>query len=123
MPHLVAGGAAGAACVALLVLTGMLVGRGHDATGTVIGNALLAAAVLAGGFAGAAAWSRRRARRLAGALAEETQLIARANPRHAIEAAPYAALAPLPDAVNELAGRVRRGVEEADERVAATTRQ
>jgi len=123
VPHLVAGGAAGTACVGLLILTGVLVERGHDAAGTVTGNALLAAAVLAGGFLGAGAWSRRRARRLASALAEETQLIARANPRHVVDAAPYTALAPLPDAVNELAGRVRRGVEEADERVAATTRQ
>ena len=123
VPYLVAGIATGAACLALLVLTGVLVGRGQDPLRVTTGNAVLSAAALAGGFAGAAVWSRRRARRLASALAEETQLIARANSRHVVDAQPYAVLAPLPAAVNELADRLRNGVEEADQRVAATTRQ
>lgn len=123
VPHLAIGGIAGAICVGLTVLTGLLVARGQDAATVVTGNALLVGAVLVGGFAAVGAWSRRRHRRLTNALAEETQLVARANPRHAVDAAPYAGLAPLPEAINELAARVRRGVEEADERVTTTTRQ
>jgi DNA polymerase-3 subunit epsilon len=121
VPFLVAGLVSTALCLTLLVLAGMAARWGQDVERVVLANAMLAAIVLGGGFAGAWYWVRHRLGRRATALAEETQLIARANPRHTVDAGHYADLAPVPAAINELAARLRDAREDADGRVAAAT--
>jgi DNA polymerase-3 subunit epsilon len=121
LPFLVAGLVSTVLCVTLLVLAGMAGGAGKDAGGVVAGNAILAGIVLIGGYAGAWFWVRHRLRRRATALAEETQLIARANPRHSVDVVHYADLDPVPAAVNEIAAKLREARDDADGRVAAAT--
>ncbi len=119
---LAVGGATAVICVGLFVLAGLAGQRAADPERALAFNALLALIVVAGGFA--LLWWRISAElnRRAAALSEEIELIARANPRHVVDAAHYAGLEPLPAAVNTLAARLREAREEGDGRAAAATR-
>lgn len=123
LPFLVLGCVSVALCLILLALAAAAARTGQGGAGVVIGNAALAGVAVAGGFALTWYWVRHRLRRRAAALAEEAELIARANPRHTVEPQPYADLAPVPAAINELAARLREAREDADGRVAAATAQ
>jgi len=119
---LAVGGATAAICLGLLVMAGLAGARAPDPRRALMFNAVLALVVVAGGFA--LLWWRVSAelKRRASALSEEIELIARANPRHTVDAAHYAGLEPLPEAVNMLAARLREAREEGDGRAAAATR-
>ncbi len=113
---LAAGGAVLALVLGLMVLTILAIAHDPEAKRVATGNAMMAGVVLAGGFA--LLWWRIATdlKRRGAALAEETQLIARANPRHSLNPVHYAELAPIPEAVNELAAKLRDAREEADRR-------
>lgn len=115
------GGATAAICLGLFVMAGFVGSRAPNPERALIFNAVLAVVLVAGGFA--LLWWLVAAdlRRRASALSEEIELIARANPRHTIDAAHYAGLEPLPEAVNTLAARLRSAREEGDARAAAAT--
>lgn len=118
---LVAGGAVLALILGLMALTIATIANDPEARRVAIGNAMMAGVVLAGGFA--LLWWRVATdlKRRGAALAEETQLIARANPRHTLDPVHYAEFAPIPGAVNELAAKLRDAREESDRRAAQST--
>ena len=118
---LIAGGVVLALSLGLHALSALAVADQPEARRVAIGNAMIAAIVLVAGFA--LLWWRVATdlKRRGAALAAETQLIARANPRHALDPAHYAELAPIPQAVNELAAKLRDAREESDRRSADAT--
>ena len=120
---LAAGGSTLALSAGLYALIVLAIGGDAEARRVATGNAMLGAIVVAAGFG--ALWWRLTAdlKRRTAAMAEETQLIARANPRHALDPAHYAEFAPVPQAVNELAAKLRDAREESDRRAARSTRQ
>ncbi|MGQ0677940.1 MAG: exonuclease domain-containing protein [Rhodospirillales bacterium] len=118
---LAAGGATLALSLGLAALTILAIADDLESRRAAVGNATMGAIVLVGAFA--LLWWRIGAdlKRRAAALAGETQLIARANPRHALDPAHYSELEPIPQAVNELAAKLRDAREETDRRAAAST--
>jgi DNA polymerase-3 subunit epsilon len=121
MAFLVAGGGVLALTLGLMALTIAAFSGDPEARRVATGNAMLAVVAIGGGFA--LLWWRIAAdlKRRGAALAEETQLIARANPRHALDPAHYAEFAPIPAAVNELAAKLLHAREEADRRAQRST--